>query len=183
MAMATKGQKQNENSSISDSEILALWKDPNFNGSFRGARSFQIFLKTDKNIDIALQRIYKVLNTDSIYISHQRPIRNFPRRHYDVRTYGEVCAMDLAFMFPFEEFIGFLLLIDLYSSKIFTEPVKSKNFKSISDAFLKIVQRFGTQIHVLETDQGKYLLSKKILCIITLLKWSNNFLQVLNSKF
>jgi len=33
--------------SISDKEILRLWHDPSFAGSFRGVRTFQILLKTD----------------------------------------------------------------------------------------------------------------------------------------
>jgi hypothetical protein len=35
---------------LSDSEILQLYKDPEFKGSFAGARTFQMFLKTDKNV-------------------------------------------------------------------------------------------------------------------------------------
>ena len=49
---------------ISDEELLKYWRNENFSGSYRGARIFQVLLKTDENIDVPLSRIYKVLSKD-----------------------------------------------------------------------------------------------------------------------
>lgn len=46
---------------ISDEQLLKYWRDPNFFGSYRGARTFQVLLKTDLNIDVPLSRINEVL--------------------------------------------------------------------------------------------------------------------------
>jgi len=43
--------------SLSDNEIVHLWQDPEFPGSFAGARSFQMFLKLEKNLDIPITKI------------------------------------------------------------------------------------------------------------------------------
>ena len=75
---------------LSDEQILSYWRDPNFEGSYRGAKSFQIFLKTDLGEDVPLYRIYKLLKTDKIYILHSRPIRQIQRRVFDVKFYGQV---------------------------------------------------------------------------------------------
>ena len=35
---------------ITDKEILQLWRSPTFEGSYRGIRTFQVLLKTNLNI-------------------------------------------------------------------------------------------------------------------------------------
>jgi len=99
-------------STITDERLLELWRDPNFSGSYRGIKTFQILLKTDLDIDVSTKRLFSVLKKDKNYIMHQKPVRNFERRHYDVNFYGELCQMDLAVMFKFSNYICFLLLID-----------------------------------------------------------------------
>ena len=51
---------------ISDKKILELWRDPNFSGSYRGIKTFQTLLKTDLNIDVEENRLYKVIKNDPI---------------------------------------------------------------------------------------------------------------------
>lgn len=139
---------------VTDEKLLQLWRDPNFSGSFRGVKSFQILLKTDKNIDVSESRLYKVLGNDSIFLIHQRPIRNIERRPYDVRYYGETVQADIAYMFPYEKFLYFLLVIDCFSLKIFVQPLISKSSTAVSKAFETIFEEFNAPIHVLETDRG-----------------------------
>jgi hypothetical protein len=139
---------------LSDSELLSYWRNPDFSGSYRGGKTFQIFLKTDLGEDIPLNRIYKVLKTDKIFILHQKPIRNIDRRPFDVKFYGQVCQSDLDFMFKFEDFNSFLLLIDVFSLKIFVQPLKSKSSQNVKNAFQQIFKDFKSDIHILETDRG-----------------------------
>jgi hypothetical protein len=114
----------------------------------------QILLQTDKGENVQLNRIRKILHKEKIFIIHQRPIRNIQRRKFDVRFYGEVCQSDLAFMFPWETFNYFLLFIDIFSLKIFVEPLENKSSQSVKAAFDIIFKKFNAQVHVLETDRG-----------------------------
>jgi hypothetical protein len=139
---------------LSDSELLSYWRNPEFSGSYRGAKTFQILLKTDLGEDVSINRIYKLLKTDKIFILHQRPIRNIERRPFDVKFYGQVCQSDLAFMFKFEDYNSFLLFVDLFSLKVFVQPLKSKSSQNVKIAFEQIFKDFKSEIHILETDRG-----------------------------
>lgn len=75
---------------LSDEEILKYYKDPKFPGSYTGASTFQTFLKTDLNENIPLSRIYNLLKLEDYYIMMQRPMKRFPRRIYDVKSFGEL---------------------------------------------------------------------------------------------
>lgn len=140
---------------ISDEEILRLWHDKDFKGSFRGVKTFQILLKTDLNIDVPENRLYKVLKTDSVYLLHAKPKRKFDRRKFDINYYGELVQCDLAYIFQFENYKYFLLVIDAFSSKIFTYPLKDKTAVETLKAFQIILQKFKfDSITKLEADQG-----------------------------
>jgi hypothetical protein len=144
-----------------DNKILQLWRDPTFAGSYRGIKTFQILLKTDLNIDISEKRLYKIIKKDPIFLIHQKRRRNFLRRSYDLRFYGELVQADIAYMFPFSNFLYFLVLIDCFSSKIFVSPLKSKTSIAVRTAFEKLFQKFNSPIQELQTDQGKEFLGCK----------------------
>ena len=143
---------------ISDKKILELWKSPNFTGSYRGIRTFQILLKTDLDIDVSQKRLYSVLKKDSTFLIHQKPHRNFERRSYDIHNYGELVQADIAYMFDYSGYKYFLLAVDCYSSKVFTVPLKSKDSKVVADAFNQILSEFKGTIYEIQTDRGKEFL-------------------------
>jgi hypothetical protein len=144
-----------------EEKILSLWRDPTFSGSYRGIKTFQILLKTDLNIDISEKELYKIIRKDPIFLIHQKRRRNFPRRSYDLRFYGELIQSDIAYMFPFNNFLYFLVVIDCFSSKLFVEPLKSKTSYAVQTAFEKIFDSFNAPIQELQTDQGKEFLGCK----------------------
>lgn len=148
----------------SDSEIIKLWRDPSFDGSYRGVRTFQIFLKLEHNIDVSLKHLYKILNTDQIYLIHKTSHKTFPRRHYYVHNYGELVQMDIAHMFedPETGFQYFLLLVDVFSSRVFTKPLKTREDNDIIKALVEIIKSFKSQIYVLQADREKSFLSVKL---------------------
>jgi hypothetical protein len=146
---------------VSDEDILKLWRDPSFSGSYRGIKTFQILLKTDKDIDVPQKRLYQIVKNDPIFLIHQRPIRNFERRQYDVRYYGETVQADLAFMFPISGYQYFLLVVDCFSLKIFVKPLKTKSSLVVGNALEDIFEEFGAPIHVFETDRGKEFIGCK----------------------
>ena len=140
---------------ISDEDLLKYWRDPSFNGSYRGMRTFQVLLKTDLNIDVPLKRLYKVIAKDQIYLIHQKTIHRFERRHYYVHNLGELCQMDIAHMFEDENtgFKYFLLFVDVFSSKLFTVPLKSRETSDVINALKKIILNFKAKIYEVQADR------------------------------
>ena len=171
--------------SVSDERILKLWRDPTFNGSYRGIKTFQTLLKTDLNIDVSEKYLYKLLKTDPIFLIHQKPQRNFLRRSYDLHNYGELVQADIAQMYNYNGFKYFLLLVDCFSFKIFTIPLKNKDSLTVANAFKIIFKSFNATIYELETDRGKEFLgacqklfaSEKILYKTKLGKNKANFAE------
>ena len=145
-------------SNVSDNKLLELWRSPTFDGSYRGIKTFQLLLKTDLNIDVSQKRLYTLLKSDPIFLIHQKPQRNFDRRHYDVRNYGELVQGDIAYMFKFNNFQYFLLVVDCFSSKFFTVPLKNKDSITVSNAFKIILEQFQAQVYEIQTDKGKEFL-------------------------
>jgi Integrase core domain len=154
---------------FSDEEILKIYKDPNFFASFGGVRQFRDALFAEFQENVPLQRLTKILQTDENYLLHMKPRRKFPVRHYDVKSFGSLVQMDLAFMPKYQGFSYFLLLIDVFSRHIYCEALKEKSAGQIKVAFEKIYENFQSPIYKLESDQGtefignkKYFKSKNI---------------------
>ena len=138
---------------LSDNELIQLYQDVEFPGSFSGARNFQMFLKTDKNVDVPLSKIYSLLKQIPLYIMNQKRIRTFPRRNYVVTSFGQVAQADLAEMTMFNKFKYFLLLVDLFSRHLYVEPLRRKTAPVVRKGFEKIFEEFKSPIVKLETDQ------------------------------
>jgi len=150
--------------SSENSEILKLWHDKNWIGSYRGIRTFQSLLKTDKNIDVSEKDLYNLLKNDKLYLIHLKPKSKINRRKYDINCYGEIVQCDLGFMFIFNDYNCFLLLIDCFSFKIFVEPLKSKSSEIVLKAFVKLLEKYKTTIYKVEVDQGTEFVKCKKYC-------------------
>ena len=148
---------------LNDEELKELYQNPTFYGSFSGARNFQIFLKTDYNEDISLDKIYNILKTIPSYVISLKPIKRFPRRKYNVAGFGSLLQADLAVMYEKNGYQYFLVLCDVFSRHLFTEPLKDKSAKTMKEALIKIFNQIPTPISKLETDQGMYMSLDKIL--------------------
>lgn len=86
---------------LSDEEIKRLYEDKNFMGSFSGVKNLKIFLKTDYGENIPSKRLYNILKQLPNYVQNLRSVRTFPRRPYDVDSFGKLLQMDLGFMKPY----------------------------------------------------------------------------------
>lgn len=139
---------------LSDEEILKLYQDENFHGSYGSARTLQIFLKTDYNEDVSLARIYKILNRQPFYLYQVKPLEKFPRRSYDVKAFNELWQADVGFCYPKDGYTAFLLVTDVFSSRIWTVLLKNKENVSIKKALEKIFDEVGTPTE-LSTDQAR----------------------------
>lgn len=138
-------------SNISDEQIKALWHNPKI--GYRGIKTFQVFLKTDYNIDISQQRLYRILKEDPLYLIHLTPPKKIERRSYDVKFIGELLQMDLAQMFEFDDYKYFLIVTDCFSSKIWTRNLKSKTAKTVFEALKDIIESLSFPIQEIESDR------------------------------
>jgi hypothetical protein len=139
---------------ITDEQLLQLWRSPLFVGSYSGVKTFQACLKLEKNISVSERRLYEVLKKDPIFLIHQKSPPKIQRRHLVLNNYGEVVFGDLAYMFPYNDFKYFLLVVDGFSGKIFVRPLKSRTSSIVALALDSIFEEFGSQVYVFETDQG-----------------------------
>ena len=80
-----------------------------------------------------------------------------------MHNYGELVQMDIAHMFEDKEtnFKYFLLLVDVFSSKVFAEPLKSRETPEIIKALRKIFADFGANIYEIQADRESAFLSKQ----------------------
>lgn len=148
---------------LSDEEILKLYNDPLFDGSFSGIKTFRDFLYSEKKELIPEKRLYNILKKDKNYLLHMKPTRKFPTRPYDVQSFGNCVQIDLAEMPNFDGYKYFLVAIDVFSKHLYTRPLKSKTAKEVGDAFESIFNDFKTPIYKLESDQGQEFLGNKAL--------------------
>jgi len=148
---------------LSDQEILALYNDPNFDGSFSGVKTFRDFLYSEKHELIPEKRLFSILKKDKNYLLHMKPTRKFPTRPYDVQSFGNCVQIDLAEMPQFEGFKYFLVAIDVFSKHLYTRALKSKTAKEVGEAFESIYNEFKTPIYKLESDQGQEFVANKAL--------------------
>jgi hypothetical protein len=143
-----------------DEKIIQLWRDPSFSGSYRGIKTFQMFLKTDQNINVSEKKLYSIMMKDPIYVMHlQRKKVN--RRHYYLSNVGELVQSDLAYMFPYEDYKYFIVFIDCFSNQLNLQPLKDKTSASVLKTFKNYLK--DHEIEKLETDKGtEYSLCKKL---------------------
>lgn len=71
--------------------------------------------------------------------------------------------MSTAVMYPDKDtgFRYFLLLVDIFSTKVFTKPLKSREVKDIIQALKQIIQEFKSEIHVIQADRESSFMSAK----------------------
>jgi len=74
---------------ITDKKLLQLWKNPYFEGSFRGIIAFQTILKTNLNIEVSQKRLRELFNKERFYLIHQRR-KIVQRRQYELNYIGEL---------------------------------------------------------------------------------------------
>jgi hypothetical protein len=91
-------------------------------------KNFQLFLATDLNEHVSLQRLYNVIKNYPNYIYQLRPIRKFPTRNYVTDSFGELMEIDLGFMPVFNLFRYFLCLVDVFSWHIWCVALKKKKW-------------------------------------------------------
>jgi len=146
---------------LTDSEILNLWQDKNFLGSFSGPANLRKFLFTDYGEHVPLKRLYKILKQSPDYLMNVRQVRRFPRRHYQIYSFGQLLECDLGFMKKYKKFNYFLLVIDAFSWKIWAVPVVSKSAIVIRRSLLSVLDSIDTPVTEISSDFGGEFIANK----------------------
>lgn len=84
-----------------------------------------------------------------------KPKLRFPRRPYDTQSFLELVQCDLGEMFPSNGYKYFLLIIDVYTNKMWCYNLKSKDTKTVRKAFDEFFAETGDLPTQISTDQGK----------------------------
>ena len=95
------------------------------------------------------------------YIKTVRPTRKYPTRPMHVHGYGVLMQADLAVMPADGAHTYFLLVIDIFSRKLFCCPLARKDAKSVKEAFLTIFAEAKVIPEKLETDRGTEFIGNK----------------------
>jgi len=140
--------------SVDKEQILNLWRDPNFQASYTGIKTFQTLLKLNENIDISEKKLYEVLKGDPLFVMHMRGKKMVSRRYYNLDYYCELVQSDLAYVFEFKGYKYFVVVIDCYSGKVFAEAIKDKTSDTVKKVLIKLVNQFEYPIIKFKCDQG-----------------------------
>jgi len=132
---------------LSDTEILNLYRDPNFPAAFSGIRYFQTYLKTELNEEVPINRLYSIFKKEPFYVVSQRQITRFPRRKFDVKSFGELVQADIAQLYECDGFRYFLVMVDVFSHHVWAEPLKTKSKNDVKSAFTKIFESIQPKIN------------------------------------
>lgn len=69
-------------------EILRLYRDKTFSGSYSGLEVLRNALEYDKQIKISIPELRKVMKNESMYLIHLQNRKRFPRRSYEGAATG-----------------------------------------------------------------------------------------------
>ena len=143
-------------------KILELWRDPSFSGAYSGLQNFQTCLYHEKNIQVSRNDLLKILMTDRNYVLEMRKVpKKINRRPMNIHGVGQLWQADLAQLFEYNEFTGFLLCIDVYSRRLFCHKIKTKTKEEIQRAFKVIFRQANIRPEKLECDAGSEFVSNR----------------------
>lgn len=133
--------------------------------SYQGISKLLDVIKREKKFKITRKDIVQWLSAEEAYTVHRRPVRRFPRIPVIVSGLEDQYDADLMMMINLasanEEYKYVLIVIDVFSRYVWTEPLKLKNEESTLAAFKKVLQR-APPPRRLRTDKGGEFTGKNI---------------------
>ncbi len=147
----------------SDEELIQLWKNPKFSGSFSGITNFRAALAVEKDIHVSKAKLFSILRKDpDILLETKKKLKKIPRRSMMVHGVGILWQCDLAEMHEINGKKYFLLCIDVYSHKLYCEALQTKSAKEVRNAFKKIFNVAQLKPEKIESDQGGEFRGNKV---------------------
>lgn len=71
----------------------------------------------------------------------------------------QTCELDIAFLKPYKNFIGFIVLVDVFNRMVFTQTIKSKKKEEIEKQLKALFKRCGKFNVVITDGELEYLKS------------------------
>jgi hypothetical protein len=155
--------------------VQKLYRDVTFSGAYSGVSNMRKCLLLEKHVRIPVPVIVKALNMFPNYVKvsgqscefavkimgffvQRLPAKTkYPVAHYDVTALGQLVQSDLAFVHDkmiYNGFIGFIILVECFSHRIFTRAIKEKSKPYILGKLDEIFKEADFDIYVLQTDDG-----------------------------
>ena len=135
------------------SEIVSLWRDRTFPGFGLGLISFKQELESRFKVKLSDKYVKDVLCTIPEYLKNQQRRKKFDRRQYFVHGFAVLYQSDVASMPSHDGYNFFLVLIDVYTSFLWTALLTKKNNVEVGKALDEIFKKWPT-CDRLETDEG-----------------------------
>ena len=140
-------------------KIIELYKDPQFAGSFSGAKAFYNSLKKENDFpSVSYQDVLKTLSAIPSYSLHVRKhkLRFYRHVDYDKLSVGVDMQADLAEFPETAEGTKYaFIMIDVMDNYCYAKELPDKTAKSVREAFLSLTKKHRLNaIETLATDQG-----------------------------
>ena len=164
--MKKKVKKEEEKKKISDATLLRQYRDPTQPGSLGGVQRFA------KTRGISAGRARVLLQRDLVYTLHKPTRRRFPTLPVLVFGPDEKWAADLVEVQTLAKYNKgnryLLCVIDVVSKYAWVEPLKSKTYAAVTQAFEKVLRRArGRTPLKLQTDDRKEFYNKTFRGLMT----------------
>ena len=167
--------ENNKKIKLTDKKVAKLYTDLKFPASFTGASTFYKSVKQNyPHTKIKYKKILNLLQKIPTYQYHVRTNRHYYKTrsiaynfNIDHTNYvggqGLSAQMDLAFMPASNDFIGFLVLIDVFNNYIYTAPFKTKKSEEIFKIVMAIIKEHSlNSLTTISSDMGQEFVSRKV---------------------
>ncbi len=160
---------------ITDNQLRKLWTDNTFPGSFQSAVIFAKDLEFEKGIKVSLKRIYSALSKIKDFQQSIGTIKKFERRSYFpyVRGFFNLVEIDLALMPMYSKAKYILVLVDVFSRRIYVRVLTTKKPEKVVKGLKSIFNEVGIVPTTIQSDRGLEFTSAK----------TQNFLKKNNIRF
>lgn len=115
---------------------------------------FRLNLATEKDIILSRREAIAVLNTIPEYLKHLLRKKTGERRVYYVHSVGECWQMDIMFYKHNSTLTPILMIIDLYSRRVFGHPLSNKTAKVVREALQLAFDDYGYLPLSVSVDRG-----------------------------
>lgn len=136
-------------------KISETYFTPRNIGSFGGRDRLQKQLQNK----VTAKDVNRWLATADSYSLHKPARKSFARRKFITSGINQLWQADLADMVNVakgnDNHKYILMVIDVFSKKLHSEPIKNKSAESVTDAFRKILSTQSDPPSNLQTDEGK----------------------------
>ena len=120
--------------------IVTKWRDKYYRGCFSGVTTLWRLLNADFDLNLTKQEVIDALKTVPSFVNriNHKKIRRF--RSYNIEDAFDTWQVDLAFMPKYKKYIGFIIIIDIGSRRIYTRTITNKKTSTINRCLEEVIK-------------------------------------------